>query len=133
VVLDSDDRVRQIQVKDAHASSPWIWGAFKLTGAILRELYELWRAQPVRDEYIGSLVNAWLAQGGEAYGVRAGTSYVDVGTLRGYREAITLLSDGQAMMPSHASGAAGVADQQGSAVRRSDAPAFSRSMRNRPR
>jgi hypothetical protein len=37
-------------------------------------------------------VNAWLAQGGEAIGVKAGTAYVDVGTFNGYREAITLLS-----------------------------------------
>jgi hypothetical protein len=44
------------------------------------------------DEYIGTLVNAYLAAGGEAAGVRAGSSYVDVGTLHGYREAIQLLS-----------------------------------------
>jgi hypothetical protein len=38
-------------------------------------------------------VNAWLARGGIARGVRAGDSYVDVGTVRGYREAMALLSD----------------------------------------
>jgi hypothetical protein len=37
-------------------------------------------------------VNAYLAQGGEAVGVRAGEAYVDVGTLHGYREAIRVLS-----------------------------------------
>ena len=36
-------------------------------------------------------VNAWLAQGGEAVGVRAGESYVDVGTLDGYRSAMQML------------------------------------------
>jgi glucose-1-phosphate thymidylyltransferase len=36
-------------------------------------------------------VNAYLARGAEAVGVRAGTSYVDIGTLNGYRNAITLL------------------------------------------
>ena len=41
-----------------------------------------------RDEYIGTLVNAYLAAGGEAVGVKAGRSYVDVGTLHGYRAAI---------------------------------------------
>jgi hypothetical protein len=42
---------------------------------------------------MGTLVNAWIERGGEAVGVRAGTSYVDVGTVRGYRAAIGLLSD----------------------------------------
>jgi len=32
--------------------------------------------------------------GGAAVGVRAGTSYVDVGTLHGYRQAIDLLKEG---------------------------------------
>ena len=45
------------------------------------------------DVYIGTLVNCWLARGGRARAVRAGKSYVDVGTLHGYREAITLLAD----------------------------------------
>ncbi len=57
----------------------------------MRALHELWRARGRRDEYLGTLVNAWLAEGGEALGVRAGRSYVDVGTLDGYREAMRLL------------------------------------------
>jgi glucose-1-phosphate thymidylyltransferase len=55
-------------------------------------LHRLWHARDQHDEYIGTLVNAYIAQGGRAYGVRAGRSYVDVGTLHGYREAIMLLS-----------------------------------------
>jgi glucose-1-phosphate thymidylyltransferase len=92
VVLDGN-RVVEIQVKRADATSTWVWGAFKLTGAILRGLHALWCAREQRDEYIGTLVNAWLSAGGRARGVRAGTSYVDVGTVRGYREAIALLTD----------------------------------------
>jgi dTDP-glucose pyrophosphorylase len=104
VVLGADDRVRQIQVKDARASSRWIWGAFKMPGTILRELHGLWLGRDRRDEYIGTLVNAWLEQGGEARGVRAGTSYVDVGTVRGYREAVLLLGDEPSDVPArHAS------------------------------
>ena len=50
--------------------------------------------QPSRgDEYIGTLVNAYLATGGEAVAVPAGTDYVDVGTLGGYREAMRLLAE----------------------------------------
>ena len=71
VVLDGD-RVLEIQVKSAAASSQWVWGAFKMTGRILAELYDLWCARDQSDEYVGTLVNAWLAAGGAARGVRAG-------------------------------------------------------------
>lgn len=91
VVLDAGDGVREIRVKRPDAGSPWIWGAFKLPGRILRELRTLWLARHCRDEYFGTLVNAWLATGRTAVGVRAGRSYVDVGTLNGYREALALL------------------------------------------
>jgi dTDP-glucose pyrophosphorylase len=92
VVVDEYDRVLEIQVKRQDAASNWVWGAFKMPGRVLHELRALWRARDGRDEYIGTLVNAWLAQGGEAVGVKAGTAYVDVGTFNGYREAIALLS-----------------------------------------
>jgi dTDP-glucose pyrophosphorylase len=93
VDCDEDGRVRQIQVKDPQARSRWIWGAFKMPGAILRELHTLWLSRHPRDEYLGTLVNAWLARGGVAHASRTGTSYVDVGTVRGYREAMALLGD----------------------------------------
>jgi len=92
VVTDADGRVREIQVKRPDAESQWIWGAFKMPGRVFSELHELWQARGRADEYVGTLVNAWLAQGGEAVGVRAGASYFDVGTLDGYLEANRLLS-----------------------------------------
>jgi dTDP-glucose pyrophosphorylase len=92
VLTDADGRVLEIQVKQPHAASAWIWGAFKMPGAVLHDLFALWGARNRRDEYIGTLVNAYLAQGGAAWGVRAGQSYVDVGTLHGYREALWLLN-----------------------------------------
>ncbi|WP_207478352.1 nucleotidyltransferase family protein [Arenibaculum pallidiluteum] len=92
VVHDASGRVQEIQVKSAAASSRWIWGAFKMTGAILAELHALWLERGRGDEYIGTLVNAWIGQGGAAWAVRAGESYVDVGTLHGYRAAIGLLA-----------------------------------------
>ena len=91
VVLGDDDRVEEIQVKQPNARSRWVWGAFKMPGRVLHELCALWKQPGRGDEYIGTLVNAWLALGNEAVGVRAGESYVDVGTLGGYREAIGLL------------------------------------------
>jgi dTDP-glucose pyrophosphorylase len=91
VVLD-ENAVREIQVKKPGAASNWIWGAFKMPGSVFAELRELWHARACQDEYFGTLINAWLAQGGEAVGVKAGTDYVDIGTLNGYRAALTLLS-----------------------------------------
>ena len=92
VVADEDGRVEEIQVKQPGARSNWVWGAFKLSGRAFHELHALWREPERGDEYIGTLVNAYLARGGIATAVRAGTAYVDVGTVRGYREAMNLLS-----------------------------------------
>jgi glucose-1-phosphate thymidylyltransferase len=96
VVADAAGRVREIQVKQPAPASHWIWGAFKLPARTLRELHALWREPGRNDPYFGTLVNAWLARGGEAQAVRAGEAYVDVGTLHGWRDAARLL-DG----PSH--------------------------------
>jgi glucose-1-phosphate thymidylyltransferase len=92
VLTDAGGRVREIRVKQPNPGSPWIWGAFKLSGRTMCELHDLWCRRNRDDEYIGTLVNAYLAEGGSAVGVRAGEAYVDVGTLHGYREAIRLLS-----------------------------------------
>ena len=92
VLLDGDDRVVAIDVKQPQPRSSLIWGAFKMPGQVLHDLHALWRQPGRGDEYIGSLVNAWLALGNEACGVRAGESYVDVGTLGGYRSAVALLA-----------------------------------------
>jgi glucose-1-phosphate thymidylyltransferase len=91
VIDDRDGAVREIQVKSPSARSNWIWGAFKMPGTVLHALHHLWLARERRDEYIGTLVNAFIAEGGFAVGVRAGEAYVDVGTLHGYREALALL------------------------------------------
>src|SRR5690606_20492654 len=71
VVTDAEGRVEEIQVKSAQARSTWVWGAFRMPGAVFHELHRFWRARPEPDEYVGTLVNAWLAAGGEATGVRA--------------------------------------------------------------
>src|SRR5581483_8638859 len=90
VVADDDGRVREIQVKQLDAASHWIWGAFKMPGTIFRSLHELWKKRG--DEYMGTLVNAWIAEGGEAWAVRAGTSYLDVGAMDGYFAAMRRLA-----------------------------------------
>lgn len=91
VTVDVRGRVERIWVKSTRAGSPWIWGAMRMPGCVFRELHRLWREREGRDEYLGTLVNAWLEQGGQASGVKAGRAYVDVGTLNGYRTALELL------------------------------------------
>ena len=54
-----------------------------------------------KDQYVGTLVNQYLARGGRAVGVQAGVSYVDVGTLHGYREALGLLQGTPVPSPQH--------------------------------
>ena len=93
VVTDPQGRVLTIAVKEKATSSNWIWGAIKMPGAVFHALHRLWLKPERRDEYIGTLVNAWIAGGGRATGVRAGEQYVDVGTMHGYRSAIQLLQN----------------------------------------
>ncbi|MBV9481695.1 MAG: nucleotidyltransferase family protein [Acidobacteria bacterium] len=92
VVSDDQDHVCEIQVKTSAASSKWVWGAFRLPAHDLAKLYDLWRERGQQDQYIGTLVNEYIDRGAVVNAVRRGERYVDVGTLHGYREAVTLLS-----------------------------------------
>jgi dTDP-glucose pyrophosphorylase len=94
VVCDPDGRIREIYVKNPEPQTNWVWGAFKMPGHVFRSLYDLWQRRG--DEYIGTLVNAWLAAGGEAWGVHAGISYLDVGAMDGYLEAVRCLTHPEA-------------------------------------
>jgi dTDP-glucose pyrophosphorylase len=89
VVTNEQADVIEIQVKSFQAATKWIWGAMRMPGLVLNELFEIWRDR--RDEYLGTLINEYLARGGRATAFRIGESYVDVGTLNGYREALHLL------------------------------------------
>ena len=114
VVTAPDGRVLEVQVKQREPASIWIWGAFKMPGAVLHELHSLWCERAQQDEYLGTLINAYLALGGEAYGTRAGEAYVDVGTLNGYREAIRLLAMGQTSVAGGREPVAAMADARAS-------------------
>jgi dTDP-glucose pyrophosphorylase len=91
VVADDAGAVQAIEVKTESPKTPWVWGAFKLSGSILGELFELFCRRGRSDAYLGTLINAYLGEGGRARAVRAGEAYVDVGTLNGYRQAQRLL------------------------------------------
>jgi dTDP-glucose pyrophosphorylase len=88
VVSDAEGNVLEIQVKQQTASSHWVWGAFKLTGAILVELHALWCERERQDPYMGTLVNEYLRRGGHAVAIQAGEQYFDVGSVDGYRRAM---------------------------------------------
>jgi len=90
VVTGDDERVLGIYTKYQDPPSRWIWGAFQVSGWILRELCSLWRQRGCQDQYIGPLVNEFLKRGGQDRAVRAGEAYYDVGTLRGYRKAMQI-------------------------------------------
>ena len=89
VVTNEAGLVLEVKVKSPDIATEWIWGAIKMPGSILYHLHELWSAR--NDEYLGTLLNQYLAGGGQAYGSKTGQAYVDVGTLNGYREALRLL------------------------------------------
>jgi glucose-1-phosphate thymidylyltransferase len=87
VEVDDLGYVREVQVKRAHATSNWIWGAVTCTGAALHGLRCLWEARHRADEYLGHLLNAYIAAGNPVRATFAGEHYMDVGTLAGYRAA----------------------------------------------
>jgi glucose-1-phosphate thymidylyltransferase len=89
VLTSANDSVSEIQVKSERALTNWVWGALKMPGSVLAELHEIW--QETKDEYLGTLINTFLSRGGSALGLKLGESYVDVGTLNGYREALRVL------------------------------------------
>jgi dTDP-glucose pyrophosphorylase len=89
VVTNERGEVLEVQVKQPSPATHWVWGALKMPGHVLNDLYELWTVR--QDEYMGTLINEYLARGGKAFGVKAGECYVDVGTLNGYREALRVL------------------------------------------
>jgi hypothetical protein len=68
-------------------------------GSHLHSLEVLWHARGQADEFLGTLLNAWIEQGGRVMGAKAGTHYVDVGTFQGYRAAIALLGGGPDAAP----------------------------------
>jgi dTDP-glucose pyrophosphorylase len=93
VLLDRDERVTEVQVKAPRPDSSWIWGAIKLPGHVYHALHKLWIRRERVDVQVGTLINAYIAEGGVVKGVRDGTSYVDVGTVSGYVDALRALSE----------------------------------------
>ncbi len=96
VVCDAQDYVVKVEVKQSDAHSHWIWGAITTTGSAFHALRALWESRHRGDEYLGSLLNAYLAAGNCVRGYHVGENYMDVGTLEGYRQAQDFLRSWQA-------------------------------------
>jgi dTDP-glucose pyrophosphorylase len=87
VVCDDVGFVRRVDVKKKDAVSHWIWGAVTATGKAFHDLKLLWQARHREDEYLGDLLNAYIAAGNVVRGSYSGETYMDVGTLAGYHAA----------------------------------------------
>ena len=87
VVCDELGFVREVQVKRKDAASNWVWGAVTARGESFHRLKLLWEARHRSDEYLGDLLNAFIAAGNVVRGRACGELYMDVGTLEGYRTA----------------------------------------------
>jgi len=87
VVCDDLGFVREVQVKRKDAASNWIWGAVTARGESFHRLKLLWEARHRADEYLGDLLNVFIAAGHVVRGHACGELYMDVGTLEGYRTA----------------------------------------------
>lgn len=91
VVFDEHGYVKEVQVKRSDARSLWIWGAVTATGTAFRNLKLLWESRHREDEYLGHLLNAYIAAGNSVHSTCVGEVYMDVGTLEGYHQALDFL------------------------------------------
>ena len=63
VVCDEQGYVERVEVKRPDAHSHWIWGAVTARGSAFRALKRLWDARHREDEFLGHLLNAYIAAG----------------------------------------------------------------------
>lgn len=91
VISDENGYVQEVEVKKSDAHSHWIWGAMTTTGSAFHNLKLLWESRHREDEYLGYLLNAYIAAGNIVRSICAGEIYMDVGTLDGYRQALDFL------------------------------------------
>jgi len=93
VKCDEAGTVQEVQVKVPYPDTNWVWGAFRLPGRTFGVLHGLWNERRQKDQYLGTLVNAYVGNGGKVKAVKRGEVYVDVGTLHGYHDALRLLAE----------------------------------------
>jgi dTDP-glucose pyrophosphorylase len=87
VLCDESGRVERVEVKQPNPESHWIWGAVTASGRAFHDLRMLWEARHREDEYLGHLLNAYIAAGNTVHATPNGEHYMDVGTMEGYHNA----------------------------------------------
>lgn len=87
VNCDQQNFVTQVEGKVRDPHSHWIWGAITTSGQAFQELKLLWEARHRQDEYLGTLLNAYIGAGHMVCGHHVGETYIDVGTMQGYQRA----------------------------------------------
>jgi dTDP-glucose pyrophosphorylase len=87
VLCDENGRVERVIVKQPNPGSHWIWGAVTASGRAFHDLRMLWESRHREDEYLGHLLNAYIAAGNPVHATANGEHYMDVGTMEGYRNA----------------------------------------------
>ena len=91
VISDEHGYVREVEVKRSSPNSHWVWGAVTSTGEAFHNLKLLWESRHRQDEYLGHLLNAYIAAGNIVRSTCSGEIYMDVGTLEGYHQALNFL------------------------------------------
>jgi glucose-1-phosphate thymidylyltransferase len=87
VVCDKENFVSRVEVKAPSPRSHWVWGAITATDTAFHDLKLLWESRHREDEYLGTLLNAYIEAGSSVRGHHVGETYIDVGTMEGYHRA----------------------------------------------
>ena len=98
VISDEHGYVKEVEVKRSRPHSHWVWGAVTSTGEAFQNLKLLWESRHRQDEYLGHLLNAYIAAGNIVRTTCAGEIYMDVGTLEGYHQALNFLRDQRSVL-----------------------------------
>jgi dTDP-glucose pyrophosphorylase len=87
VLRDESGRVERVVVKQPHPGTNWVWGAVTASGRAFHDLRALWESRHRADEFLGDLLNAYIAAGNVVRATANGEHYMDVGTMEGYHNA----------------------------------------------
>ena len=87
VICDPQGFASEVEVKAPAPRSHWIWGAITASGQAFQNLRLLWESRHRQDQYLGTLLNAYIASGSAVRAHHVGETYIDVGTMEGYQRA----------------------------------------------
>ena len=99
VLCDERRRAERVIVKQINPGTNWVWGAVATSGRAFRALHQLWESRHRTDEYLGELLNAYIAAGNHVHATANGEHYMDVGTMEGYHAAQDYLRERSRQVP----------------------------------